>query len=128
VWEYFGTFFQPAWGMDEMHLRYIYGHWTDPQSRSVELAGFNGRYDNEAWHVYGFRWTAEAMVWTVDGSEVGRLVPGTGPNDVPAAAWPDEEFCLVMNNAVMASPPDQNTTWPNYLIIDYVALYQHAGG
>jgi beta-glucanase (GH16 family) len=111
--------------MDEMHLRYIWGHYTDPQNAGIELQAFDARYDCEAWRVYGYQWTATEMVWSIDGVEVGRLTSGI---DVPEVDWPNEELSLVMNNAVMdADLPDETNAWPNFLTVDHLALYEHTG-
>ena len=60
------------------------------------------------------------MIWSIDGTVVNTLEKGS---QVVEADWPDELMYVVMNNGVLTVVPDENTTWPNHLIIDCISLY-----
>jgi len=118
VWEYFGKFFE--WGYDEMYMRYIHGHYTNPTHHDKKISNFDKNYKCEDWHTYGFQWSSEKMIWSIDGAIVHTLEKGS---QVTEGDWPDEQMYVVMNNGVLTVVPDENTTWPNHLIIDYISLY-----
>jgi hypothetical protein len=59
------------------------------------------------------------MIWSIDGKIVHKL-----ENSLIPEYWPNEAFSLVINNAVQTNSDDKNTVWPNYLIIDYIAVYE----
>jgi beta-glucanase (GH16 family) len=119
LWEYFGQFFE--WGYDEMYMRYIYGHYTDSKDKSKKIANFDRDFNCEEWHTYGFQWSSEKMIWSIDGNVKNILTKGV---EVSAANWPKQDMYVVMNNGVLSVVPDENTNWPNYLIIDYIELHE----
>ncbi len=122
VWEYFGTFFNANWGTDQMYMRYIYGHWSDTQDHSVALDNFQNNYDAaNSWHIYGFQWTASTMTWSIDGEQVHQKTKGI---DIAEGDWANEDMALVINNGLMSAADEGITTFPNYLVLDYIALYQ----
>jgi len=123
IWEYFGHYWD---GNDKMYMRYIYpktakeswkkGNHAD-SSESID--NFDKDHDCEIWHIYGYQWTADKMVWSIDGKIVRTLKKSS-----ILKYWPNENFCLVMNNSVATKPANKNTTWPNYLAVDYLAVYE----
>ena len=38
------------------------------------IFNFDALYNCEAWHIYGFEWTEEKAVWTVDGKLKESLI------------------------------------------------------
>ena len=125
VWEYFGHYWN---GSDLMYMRYIYPktekqRWLKKNrgESSVPIKDFDKIYDCEAWHIYGYQWTEDRMVWSVDGKMMRTLLRKDLEN---GQFWPDEDFCLVLNNAVATKAKDLNTSWPNHLIIDYLSVYE----
>ena len=122
MWEYFGQFF--TFTRDEMYMRYIHGHWTSPAHYDVRIGNFHRDYNNEIWHIYGFEWSDDRMLWSIDGEIVHILERGRFVSDED---WPDQDMYIVMNNGVITVVPDENTIWPNALIIDYVAIYDASG-
>lgn len=78
-------------------------------------------------HQYGWLWTNSTQVWYIDGSEVARMDKGV---DVSEEDWPTVNMCLVMNNGLLSSistskyPELEETTFPNYVVIDSLALYE----
>jgi len=123
LWEYFGYYWN---GNDKMYMRYIYPTaknetWKKKNraDSSTPINDFNRIYGCGKWHIYGYQWTADQMIWSIDGEIVHTLQK----TEIPQY-WPDEDFCIVMNNSVATKPPDRDTAWPNYLIIDYLAVYE----
>ena len=121
IWEYFGKFFNVNNKVDMMALRYIYGTWQDKEDLSEEIIGFDGLYDLTQWHVYGWEWTENHMHWYLDGELIHSF---TRDVDIPFDAWPDEDFSLVMNNGVMTVNAGKGAVYPNYLVIDYIDIWQ----
>ena len=116
AFEYFGTRRDiNAEDVMGMHLAYDVSpnvkwsvHWQHD---------FDATFDNEAWHVYGFEWTANEANWYVDG-QLMRSLPNTF-----GAFWPDEEMFIVMNNGILSSVPGDPADFPNSLIVDYVRVW-----
>jgi len=59
------------------------------------------------------------MVLSIDGEVVHTLAKSRIPD-----YRPDEAFSLVMNNGVPADAADEDIVWPNYLVIDDIAVYE----
>ena len=111
-------------------MRYFYPKTSEERwkkenhdHKSVPINDFDRDYDCEKWHTYGFQWTAEKMVWSIDNKVVRTLEKSSLPN-----FWPDEDLCFVLNNSVATEPADENTAWPNYLVIDYITVYEEKSG
>jgi beta-glucanase (GH16 family) len=119
LWEYFGKFFE--WDYDEMYMRYIHCHYTNPIEHNKKIMGFNQNYHSDQWHTYGFQWSSTNMIWSIDGIVVHTIEKGVQVDEID---WPKEYFYIVMNNGVLASVSDENTNWPNHLMIESIALYE----
>ena len=130
VWEYYGF----KWGQkhhhDNMGMHLMTGYrqagedGSNPEPIRFDehwLQPFDGLYDADEWHIYGWEWTDTYAQWWMDGKPVHTLYRNRTkkPDE-----WPDEEMYLILNNGVRASSPEKNTEWPNRLIIDYVEIYQ----
>lgn len=118
LFEYFG--YREGEGFDQMGCHLAYGEWPEVKWRSNWIEGFDKAYGCGRWHVYGFEWTADNATWYVD----GELVASVSREDVAGEKWPEEEMYLVLNNGVRTESPDEHTKWPNFLTIDYVAIYK----
>ena len=116
MWEYFGD--NENAGKDVMGCHLCYGEWPDINWKSYFIEDFDATYDCESWHVYGFLWTTTCAQWYID----GKLVRNLTNNDM--INWPNEDMYIVLNNGQKTTSSDNNTQWPNYLIVDNVALYQ----
>jgi hypothetical protein len=76
------------------------------------------------------------MIWSIDDVEVHRKTkdidhayPDAADNAtenglVPYDYWPDLPMALVINNGLMSAVEEGDTPFPNYLVIDYLELYQ----
>lgn len=75
---------------------------------------------NEGFHTYGMLWTPDLVTFFVDGVEVGRA---------PTSVAQKTPMYLTLNLAVggsWASDPNNFTTWPMELKVDYVRVYDLA--
>ena len=122
MWEYFGFREDIDPPYDNMGTHLCFGESPDNHWRSNWLNRYDDIYDCEAWHNYGFEWTADFARWYLDGELVHELeVASLGES---ADLWPDEEMYIVLNNGQRTNSPDEATVWPNYLKVDFIRLYQ----
>ncbi len=78
----------------------------------------------DGFHIYAAEWTPDEMMFFVDGVEVYRV----NKDRVPVSSTP---MCIILNNAVggwFDGDPDETTIFPQHFDIDYVRVYQSAGG
>lgn len=91
-------------------------------SRSFTLGG--GAGFNDEFHVYSLEWKQDQIKILVD----GNLYSTVNKPDVGAATWPfNEDFFFIINLAVGGNwpgAPDATTYFPQWLIVDYVRVYQ----
>lgn len=74
-------------------------------------------------HVYAIEWEENEIRWYFDEQEYFKLTPG----DVPDEWIFDHPFYIIMNLAVggrWPGYPDETTTFPQQLLVDYVRVYQ----
>jgi beta-glucanase (GH16 family) len=74
-------------------------------------------------HVYAVEWQENEIRWLFDEQEYFRVTAG----DVPGEWVFDHPFFLILNLSVggeWAGYPDYTTTFPQYLYVDYVRVYQ----
>lgn len=98
-------------------------------------------------HVYALEWEPGVMRWYVDGhlystkrqwwscSKINSRHEGVRPTEqAERTPWPapfDKPFYLVMNLAVggrFPGNPDASTTFPTEMVVDYVRVFDKAGG
>jgi beta-glucanase (GH16 family) len=97
-------------------------------------------------HVYALEWEPGEMRWSVDGhtyatqsfwwsSSKSEGDKGVKPNrEADLNPWPapfDQPFYIVMNVAVggrFPGKPDKTTAFPVEMVVDYVRVYEKAGG
>jgi beta-glucanase (GH16 family) len=73
-------------------------------------------------HTYALDWSADQLVWYIDGVERKR--------ERNAAHIPHDPMYLIANLAVggdWPGPPDPTTVFPNMLNIDYIRVWQRSG-
>lgn len=82
----------------------------------------NDRYDTD-FHVFGIEWGENYVNFYVDDVLYNQLTPA----DVPGEWVFDNEFYIIMNVAVggnYGGPPNENTVFPQTMLVDYVRVYQ----
>ena len=75
-------------------------------------------------HIFELEWTAEQMVWRVDGEEFASY--SIASDEVSEF---HKEFFLLINLAVggtFARRPDDTTPFPQYFYVDWVRVYQQS--
>jgi beta-glucanase (GH16 family) len=76
-------------------------------------------------HVFGVEWEPRTIRWSVDGLVYQTRTPADLP---PGARWVfDHPFFLLLNVAVGGAwpgNPDQSTTFPQEMLVDWVRVYQ----
>jgi beta-glucanase (GH16 family) len=102
----------------EPHRAYTFLHFEDANGNSVdEGKSHTGPDYSQEFHLYAVDWSKNLIIWYIDDVEVFRI-----EHDVPAHA-----MYLLMNLAVGGTwpgYPDESTSFPAYLEIDYVRVYQ----
>lgn len=67
------------------------------------------------YHIYGFEWTPEEMIWTLDGEEHLRI-----PNYI------NKRMYVLISPEIggqWTKMPDETTVWPTVCEIDYIRIY-----
>jgi beta-glucanase (GH16 family) len=79
---------------------------------------------NDQFHVFSLEWQQDTIRWYVDNT----LYSTVTRTDVGAATWPfNESFFFIVNVAVggnLPGAPDGSTRFPQWLILDYIRVYQ----
>ncbi len=115
LFEYFGHRGDTGYDLMGMHL--CYSSAPNQQWADYFIQEYDRKFNCEAWHTYGFLWTKDYAAWYIDGKQV-RYLPATGIAD-----WPAKDMYIVLNNGTRSEAPDNDTSWPNYLKIDYIRLF-----
>jgi beta-glucanase (GH16 family) len=79
---------------------------------------------NDQFHVFSLEWKQDQIKWLVDDNVFSTI----NKADIGANNWPfNELFYLIINLAVggnFPGPVDANTQFPQWLIVDYLRVYQ----
>ncbi len=79
---------------------------------------------NDQFHVFSLEWKQDQIKWLVDGNVFSTVNKADlGSNNYPF----NEEFFVIINLAVGGNwpgNPDATTTFPQWLIVDYIRIYQ----
>lgn len=95
------------------------------QSLSKKYALPNGRFDTD-FHVFGVEWTENYINWYVDNVLYSQITR-SDVEEVGGQWVFDNSFFMLLNLAVggnLPGSPDNNTTFPQRMIVDYVRIYQ----
>jgi beta-glucanase (GH16 family) len=91
--------------------------------RGTTLPGGGAFADD--FHVYAIDWYPDRIVWSLDGEPYSTVTPADLPR---GARWVfDHPHFLILNVAVgghWPGYPDDTTTFPQEMVIDYVRVYQ----
>jgi len=86
-----------------------------------------GRRLADDFHLYSVHWEPDRIRWFLD----DRLYHTVTPADLPGNRWVfDHPFFLLLNVAVggrLSLPPDDSTTFPQAMLVDYVRVYSPRG-
>lgn len=98
-----------------MHL-----HYVDSEQERQSMGHTQFVPDlTEGWQTIGLDWQADKITWYLNGDEIWEV---TDPEAVP-----HEPLYLILNLAVggdYPGPPDQTTSFPSHVEIDYVRIWQ----
>lgn len=133
----------------EIDIMEFRGQDRDSISHSIRFGGVwpNQKYKSsgvikhdvdftEDFHVFGFEWTNDDLIWSIDGKETYRETLHQSFGDYGANGKPfDKRFHLIINLAVAGDffdsekygtfdPERDGATWTQPFIIDYVRVYQ----
>ena len=82
---------------------------------------------HEDFHVFGLEWEPQRITWTLDGEPYQSITPQDLPEGSP---WVfDHPFFVIVNLAIgghFVGPPDDNTRFPQTLLVDWVRVYGSA--
>ncbi len=81
----------------------------------------------EDFHIYAVEWKPEEIRWYVDDTQYFKVTRQT----VPGRWVFDKPFFILINLAVGGNwpgPPDDSTVFPQFLLVDYVRVYQRPDG
>jgi beta-glucanase (GH16 family) len=98
---------------DTVHMSH---HWRAADgSTQDKTRSFSGPDFSEGFHTFSLEWSADALIWRVDGIERARATHGI----------PHEPMFLLVNLAVGGAwpgDPDAITRFPGYYEVDYVRV------
>lgn len=102
-------------------LHYGPGPGSTQKGKSYTLA--SGTFNDE-FHVFSLEWKQDEIKWFLD----GNLFFTVNKSEFGSTNYPfNEDFFLIFNLAVGGNwpgSPDATTTFPQYLIVDYIRVYQ----
>ena len=78
-------------------------------------------------HIFAIEWEPDAVRWYVDENQYNTITPDNVPGDW---VYDDHPFFIILNVAVgglWPGYPDETTTFPQQMRVDYVRVYQRAG-
>lgn len=81
---------------------------------------------SDSFHVFAVEWEPDEIRWYVDDGQYFRV----GPADLPGEWVYDFPFFIILNLAVGGNwpgYPDETTSFPQFLRVDYVRVYQLPG-
>lgn len=102
-------------------------HYTNSENRKGEDQGMkqsSGANFNESYHIYSLEWTPESLSFAVDGEHFHEVAIEDGMKEF------QRSFYLILNVAVggfWPGYPDETTTFPQTMYIDYVRAYSNDG-
>jgi beta-glucanase (GH16 family) len=102
-------------------------HWSDPNNQYASF-GRNTACTVTDYHVYGITWDANYIRWFLDGVQFNEIYIGGGINGT--SEFHNNQF-LLLNMAVGGNWPGFNIDlngFPAKMYVDYVRVYQDAGG
>jgi beta-glucanase (GH16 family) len=97
--------------------------WPDNKNIGGTIKLATGTFADE-YHVFSCEWEENVIRFYLDDS----LYATRTPADLSPHPWPfDQKFHMLLNLAVGGNwpgPPDETTTFPKYMFVDYVRVYE----
>lgn len=96
--------------------------YSGAQPETKEYSLQNDRFDT-GFHVFGIEWGPDYINYYVDGDLYNQITP----EDVNGTWVFNHPFYIIINMAVgglLPGSPDENTEFPQTMVIDYVRVYQ----
>lgn len=92
--------------------------------KTGQYALSNGQKLSDNFHTFAVQWSADTITFFVDGTSYETVKKSDA-----SSSWVfnDSPFFLLLNVAVGGNwpgPPDQSTTFPQEMLVDYVRVYQ----
>jgi beta-glucanase (GH16 family) len=107
----------------------VYGTAHGPHYSGGAGMGSNFSFADDLaddYHIFAIDWDVDAIRWYVDGNLYYKLTP----DDLGNRKWVfDHDFFILLNVAVggqWPGYPDDTTTFPQTMLVDYVRVYQLA--
>ncbi len=123
---------------DNISYHTIHSKWANGTADGSECKGQGGNPPKSGtaasvageYHVYGFEWTPEELVWYVDGKRVFSYAKLSDADALNDGQWPfDQHFLLILNQSVgngsWATTPDLSFVYET--LFDWVRIYQKDG-
>lgn len=106
----------------------VHSNWTlNLKGKDQENAKFIDM-DIEKWHVYGFEWTPDMLIWSIDGITTGVYRKSSNADILKNGQWPfDRPYYIILNQSVTvegpwSSAPDLKHIYETQF--DWVRVYQ----
>lgn len=117
-----------VFGNRKMSAHTAHSHLSTSRKNHGQRNTFNYRCDITKWHVYGVIWTAESIVWTVDGLKVGEYRKSSDAKLLAEGQWSfDYPLFIVLNQSVGTGSYDFFRPQLNEIYetqFDWVRVYQ----
>lgn len=113
---------------DRISYHTVHSNWTlNLKKNNNPKSQFEKSIDVSKWHVYGFEWTKDKLLWTVDGEIVGVYLKSTDKDALNDGQWPfDHPFYIIVNQSVgsgrWADNPNPKHTYET--LFDWIRVYQ----
>jgi beta-glucanase (GH16 family) len=124
-------------GCGEIDIMEYRGQEPDIVHGSLHGPGYSGgnavtgRYTlsggefNDDFHVFAVEWDTDSITWSIDGTPYQTFTPDNLPD---GTTWVfDHPFFIILNVAVgghFVGPPDETTTFPQTMLVDWVRVYR----
>lgn len=107
---------------DEVHMTHHWGTGSNTAEENIESNGmmFKGPDFSEDFHVFAVEWSAEEIVWFVDGVERHRTTDAKNIPDQPMYVLVN----LALGNGGWPGAVTEKTPIPAQFEIDYVRVYE----
>jgi len=109
------------------NINYGTAHWLDNNNQNASYGG-NTAVTVTDWHTYSIEWDTNYIRWFVDGTKYHEIYIGGGINGTSEF---QNNFFILLNMAIGGNWPGftvDNNAFPAAMYVDYVRVYQDAGG